>query len=136
MARFSGRNMAVYLSVDGTAAATPLPFIADYSIDATVAELDVTAGGDTNKTYVPGLPDFKGQINGFYDSALTGTTDALWKASRDGIARGFYLYPDSTDTTHAFYGTAYFDFSIKAGVSGATAVSSKIVAAGNIYRKP
>ena len=136
MARISGRNMAVYLSVDGVVAATPLPFMAEYDISSSADQIEVTAGGDQNKTYVPGLPDFSGSISGFYDSALTSTTDALYKASRDGVARGFYLYPDSTDTTRAFYGTAYFDFSIKSGVGSATTVSSKISAAGNIYRKP
>lgn len=136
MARFSGRNMAVYLSVDGTAAATSLPFMAEYEIDSSSDQIETTAGGDTNKTYVPGLPDFSGSISGFYDSALTQTTDALWRASRDGVARGFYLYPDSNTPALAFYGLGYFDFNIKAGVGGATAVSSKIMAAGNIYRKP
>lgn len=134
--RYSGRNMAFYLSIDGTAAATSVPFLNEYEISASSDNIEVTAGGDTNKTYVPGLPDFSGTVSGFFDYDSTQTSDALWKASRDGIARGFYLYPDSSVPTVAFYGTAYFDFSHSAGVGGAGTVSSNIVAAGNIYRKP
>jgi len=136
MSRISGRNMAVYISLDGTAAASPLPFMAEYDLSSSSDQIEVTAGGDTNKIYVPGLPDFSGSISGFYNSGLTSLTDALYRASRDGVARGFYLYPDSTNTAEAFYGTAYFDFTVKSGVGSATTVSSKISAASNIYRKP
>jgi len=130
--------MGVYVSLDGTAAASPLPFIAEYEIDSSADQIEVTAGGDSNKVYVAGLADFSGSISGFYDSALTQATSALYKASRDGVARAFYLYTDTANPTSSpvFYGTAFFDFSLKAGVSGATAVSSKITAAGSVYMKP
>lgn len=136
MARYSGRNMTLYVSIDGTAAATAVPFISDYEISASGDNIEVTAGNDTNKTYVPGLPDFSASVSGFYNYGQAAATDAIWQASRDGVARGFYLYPNSTDTTHAFYGTAYFDFSHSAGVGSAGTLSSNLVAAGNIYRKP
>lgn len=134
--RYSGRNMTFYLSVDGTAAPTPVPFLSDYEIVATADNIEVTAGGDTNKTYVPGLPDFSGSISGFFDYDSTAATDSLWKAGRDGVARAFYLYPDANTATLYFYGTAYFDFSHSAGVAGAGTVSSNIVAAGTISRRP
>lgn len=135
MARYSGRNMQFYVSLDGTAAASPVSFLSEYELSASSDQIEVTAGGDSNKTYVPGLPDFSGSVSGFHDYADSGATDALWLASRDGIARGFYLYPNRSDTTRAFYGTAYFDWSHSAGVGSAGTVSSSITAAGNIYRK-
>lgn len=136
MGRFAGRNMLVYVAPTAAGAATPLPFMADYSIDSLTDQIEVTAGGDVNKTYVTGLPDFKGSISGFFEQTSTATSDALWACSRDGLARKFYLYPDSNVMTSYFYGTAFFDFTLKASVGSAVAVSSKIAAAGAVLRTP
>ena len=217
MTRESGRNMSLYIGATNGAIPTKVPYMSEYTIDSAADKIEVTAGGDTNKTYVVGLPDFSGSITGFADATSTSATDPLWVASRDGKSRYFRLYPNedsalaaspktvsnkaltanvatlTTSAAHGFavgqwvtvagvdatfngtyvvatvpstttftyakvaadvasaaatgtvtgpntsphyYGEAFFDRSETAGVASARAVSSNIVAAGNIYRTP
>jgi hypothetical protein len=94
-----------------------------WSFDASTDDVDVTAFGDTNKTYVSGLPDFKGSFAGFYDNA----TAQLYTAAIDGVARKTYLYPSTSDAIY-WFGTASFDVSIETGVSDAVKISGSFVA--------
>src|SRR5882724_9964512 len=71
------------------AAAQPLAFISDWTVNFTVAKVDVTALGDTNLVWVAGLPDASGDFTGFMDTA----TSQTYAASIDGQPRNFYLYP-------------------------------------------
>lgn len=134
MARIHARNARLFVGATNGAAPSPLPFTSSVNIDSSVEQVEVTSYGDTNKAYVTGLPDFSGSISGYYDSASTAATDPLWVASRDGLSRKFYLYPDFNDTTKYFYGEAFFDFSMTTEVNGAVATSSNLVAAGSITR--
>jgi hypothetical protein len=112
-----------------TAAAEPIEFLTSWSINYTVDKVDVTSFGDTNTTYVSGLPDASGDFGGFYDTA----TEQLYTASQDGLARKFYLYPDISDGDY-FYGTALFDFSASGGVSDAVTISGSWSAASAIAK--
>jgi len=78
---------------------------------------------------VAGLPDSSGTFSGYFDSE----TAQLYTAATDGIARGFYLYPDTGDATY-WYGTGLFDFSVSSAVDGAVTVSGNWNAAGNIAK--
>lgn len=98
MSRESGRNMALYVGLTEGAAPQKVPYMSEYSVDSSVDKLEVTAGGDKNKTYVVGLPDFSASVSGFADASKTSTTDPLWQASRDGKARHFRLYPNDPGT--------------------------------------
>ena len=98
MSRESGRNMALYMGLTEGAAPQKIPYMSEYSVDSSVDKLEVTAGGDKNKTYVVGLADFSASVSGFVDASKTGTTDPLWQASRDGKARHFRLYPNDPGT--------------------------------------
>ncbi len=133
MARIHGRNGRVYMGVaSGTALATPLPFMATWSIKFTTDKDEVTALGDANKIYVAGLPDAQGDFSGFYDDATHQTYDA----AIDGVARNFYLYPNTVGagTGLYFYGTIFPDFNIDGDVGGAVKVSASWNAASSITR--
>jgi len=131
MARVHGRRGRLYAGIaSDTAAAEPITFLSSWSLDFTVDKVDVTSFGDTNKTYVSGLPDASGSFGGFYDNA----TAQLYTASQDGLARRFYLYPDNSDTLEYFYGTALFDFSISGSVTDGVAVSGSWAAASGISK--
>ena len=132
MGRYHGRNGRVYLDVTGAGSAAPLPFMATWSINFTTDKVEVTAMGDTNKVYVAGLPDASGEFGGFHDDATMQT----YTAAVDGIARKFYLYPSTLDTSKYFFGTILPDFSVNSGVSGAAEVSSSWNAASTIARVP
>lgn len=121
MARIAGRNLRMYVGIaNDTAAAEPIAFISKFTINSETDDFEVTAGGDSNKVYVSGLPDASGSFNGFYDTATAQT----YTASTDGLARRFYLYPTTPSTAGPYwFGTALFDFSSEHDVGGASTIS-------------
>ena len=125
MARIAGRNGALYAGISSGGTAEPIAFLNRWSLSGTSDRIDVTSFGEDTKTYVQGLPDAQGQWAGYYDSA----SDQLYTAAIDGRARKTYLYPDRTDTTNYFFGTAFFDFSIDVSVDGAATINGSFAAA-------
>lgn len=132
MARLAGRNGRVYLGIASAAAvAEPLPFVANWSLSFASDRIEVTAMGDSRKTYVAGLSDAQGEFSGFFDDA----TNQTYTAAVDGIARRFYLYPSTLDTTKYFWGTVIVDMSINAGVAGAVEMQATWNSATDIQRQ-
>jgi hypothetical protein len=90
-----------------------MAFVADWTVNFTVAKVDVTALGDTNLVWVAGLPDASGDFSGFYDTATAST----YSAAVDGQPRNFYLYPSLLGVQGAapgqyFFGTILPDWSV------------------------
>jgi hypothetical protein len=109
--------------------AEPLNFQAKWSFNAVTDKDEVTALGDTNKIYVAGLPDSNGDFSGFWDDGTAQT----YTAATDGVARKFYLYPDTTnDATKYWFGTIFADFKADGDVGSAIKVSASWVAASSI----
>jgi hypothetical protein len=130
MARISGRKGRVYLDVPGTGAATPLPFVAKWSMSAATAQLDVTAMDDSTKVYISDMPDASGDFSGFYDDATAQT----YTAAIDGLPRKFYLYPNKDTASQYFFGTVNIDFAVNGGVGEAVAVQAKWSAATSLQK--
>jgi hypothetical protein len=126
MARFHGRFGSLYVDLAGGGSASPVANLDKWTVDRVTDKVDVTAMGDSNKTYVTGLPDAKGTFSGFFDD----TAADLYAAASDGVARSFYLYAKLPKPY--WYGQAYFDQSSTGGVKEAVAVSGSWVAAGAI----
>jgi hypothetical protein len=131
MARIHGRKGRLYAAIASGGSAEPIAFLNAWSINFETDKADVTAFGDGNKVYTSGLPDAAGTFAGFFDDS----TEQLYTAAQDGVARKFYLYPN-TDTAQYWYGTALFDFSVSAGVGDAVTVSGSWAAASAISKKP
>lgn len=130
MARIHGKRGRLYVGLaSDSATAEPVAFLNSWSIDSSTDRVDVTSFGDTNKTYVSGLPDASGNFGGFYDTS----TSQLYEASQDGLARKFYLYPDTSDGDY-FWGTALFDFSVSGSATDAVTVSGSWAAASAISK--
>ena len=131
MARRHGRNGRLYASITSGGSAESIAFLQSWTIDAATDRIDVTAMGDTTKTYVAGLPDAKGTYAGFYDDS----TAQLFTAAADGVARKFYLYPDAQNTPgQYFFGTAFFDQSTAGGVTDAVKINGNWSAATPIQK--
>lgn len=130
MGRQSGRKGRVYFDVAGGGSASPLPFIAKWSLKASTAFLDATAMDDTTKVTVADIPDASGEFSGFYDSA----TNQTYTAAIDGLARKFYLYPTLDVATTYFFGTINADFSVDGGVGTTVSVQSSWAAATPIAK--
>jgi hypothetical protein len=148
VSRIHGRNGVAYVAVTGpgsnisggglgTAAASPVAFLSDWSINFTVNKVDVTAMTDPNLLYVAGLPDASGDFSGFYDTATAQT----YAAAVDGLSRNFYLYPSIVGSQGAapgqyFFGTILPDYAISGGVTSAVSLKSTWNAASSISRYP
>lgn len=120
MARIAGRNGRVYVAVTSGGTAAPLPFVATWSINFATDRFEVTAMGDTGKTYVAGLPDASGEFSGFYDDSTAQT----YTAAVDGVARPLYIYPSLLNTGQYWYGTALVDFNVSSSVGGAVEMTA------------
>lgn len=143
MPRLSGRNGQLVVDAQTTPAAegaassgSSLVYISDYNIDQAQEQIEVSAFGDTTKTYVRGLQDASGSLNGFLDDS---SLDIYTVG--DGEARSFYLYidsnrPDPVDSGGAGYwfGMGTFDVSTSAQVNGAVQLSLNWAAASSITR--
>jgi len=132
MARYHGKSGVVYLSTTGSGAATTTVSLSGWTLDQSTDKAEVTAFGDSNKTYVQGLRDVKGTLAGFLDDS--GASIFTAAESTDGCK--LYLYPSSASPTVYWYGPAWLDTSIGVPVSGANTVSGNFVANGAWGRKP
>jgi hypothetical protein len=145
VSRIHGRNGMCYVAQTGpgggtattTAVASPLAFVADWTINFVVAKVDVTALGDANLVWVAGLPDASGDFTGFYDTA----TQQTYLAAVDGLSRNFYLYPSllgvqGINPGQYYFGTILPDFSSSGGVAAAVTFKSTWNAASQIQRYP
>lgn len=129
--RIHGRNGMCYVAIASGAAASPVAYLSDWSINFTVDQVEVTAFGDPNKLYVSGLPDASGDFSGFYDDS----SRQLYTAARDGVSRAFYLYPSLTqDPNQYWFGQILPDFSVTGGISATVAIKSTWKAASGIFK--
>ena len=101
-----------------------------WTLNAATDKADVTAFGDTNKQYVVGLKDLKGNLGGWFDDA----DDALFAAADAGTPVDLELFPVDTLTGLSWKGPAYLDASIDVPATGGISISGDFVAAGNWTR--
>ncbi|MES2341717.1 MAG: hypothetical protein V4597_08565 [Pseudomonadota bacterium] len=86
---------------------------------------DVTCFGDTNKVWVPGLPDFSGTLGGFWNSDNV----VLFAAVKSPTPGFLSLAPNSTESSFKFEGLAYMDADIDCTIA-VPKVSGTFKAAG------
>jgi hypothetical protein len=124
----TGRNgqLKVDQSVGANGSASTVANLTTFDIQQTRDKTEVTSFGDSTKTYIAGLADASGSFSGFWDSAGGLQTVA------DGVARAFYLYPTTTDTTKYWFGTATFDITVSTSVGGAVEASGSWAAATSV----
>jgi hypothetical protein len=120
----------VYLGLTNGAAAQPVAFLSDWSINKTVQHVDVTAMGDPNLIYVSGLPDASGDFSGWYDDA----TPQMYAAAVDGLSRNFYLYESTLSPANYWFGQILPDFSATGGVTAGVSIKSTWNAASAVQR--
>ncbi len=121
MARIHGKSGMVYVGIASGASASPIAYLTDWNLNFTVDQPEVTAFGDANKIYVSGLPDASGDFSGFYDDA----SRQLYTAARDGVARNFYLYPNTVaDPAMYWFGQILPDFAVSGGIAAAISVKA------------
>jgi hypothetical protein len=134
MARRHGKTGQVLMDPTGTIPGTPVAIASlnNWTLDASSENVPVTAYGDTNIQYVKGLPNYEGDLGGWFDAVDT----ALFDAAFAGTPVGLKLVPSSLDATAFFSGLAYVDAGIECPADGAVSIKGSWVAAGNWTMAP
>lgn len=114
--------------------ATAVPFsnAANFSLDVSFPTADVSGMGDDWATFIRGMLAFTGTVDGPLDTA----SKTAWDASVATSERKFYLYPDKTQLTLYYYGTAWVDVSVKGGTTSPVTFSSKLTGTGILEDMP
>lgn len=126
MAVYSGRKGVVYMSTSGTGAASNVLNLTSWTLDQTQDTQEVTSFGDPNRTYVVGLRDVKGEIEGYWNDA----EDKPFQASESADGVKLYLYPTADAPSKYWYGPAWVDASIDTKVDGPVKVKLSFSANG------
>jgi hypothetical protein len=127
MAVYPGRKGVLYFSTTGAGTATNVLHLNKWTLNRATDKIETTSFGDTNKTYVQGLPDVQFTFSGFWDD--TETKPFTGASSTDGIKA--YLYPSADIPSKFASGPAWIDCSIDVSVSGAVTISGTGVANGS-----
>lgn len=126
--KLHGKDGAIYLG--GTAAGNKVANKTEWSLQRNRDYVDATTFGNTNKTYLAGLPNIQGNYNGLLD--VSG--DLLFTASASG-AQLIYLYAD--DGTNGgtprlvAHGSGFLDSTVNCSNTDAVKISGEFRASGN-----
>jgi len=125
--RISGAHGQVLADPTGGTTAVAIANLNKWDLNLDTDKIDVTAFQDTNKVYVQGLPDIKGTIGGWWDSAeLT-----IFNIALGTVACYLKLVPSSLDATTFFAGKAWLSSAIAVDAKGAVSINGNFVAAGS-----
>jgi hypothetical protein len=133
MARFTGRKglLEVALTVGTPGTFTTIPFIAKFTINNDVPQLECTAMGDANEINLAGIPKSGGTYNGYMDDASV----QLLNVALDGIPRPF-KFTENTDaaTDRVWSGDATFSYNAEFDAKGVVGISGNWNAAAAVTR--
>lgn len=127
----AGRNARILVdtSTSPTSPPTSVPTVTSknkWSLDQSVDTFETTAFEDLSRSYVVGLPNAQGTIEGFWDSA----DNNVYNVIGSSVARALYIYPDvSNNATTYFFTTAFFSAKEGGDTKGAVEFSLNFAAA-------
>src|SRR5262245_48551904 len=125
--RHHGKSGQVKMDKTGGSAAVVIPSLDSWDLDMSTDTVSVTSYEDTNKTYVMGLPDLKGNFGGNYDDSPEGLV--LFDIFKGSVAPLLELLPDRDNTAVLFSGHGYVSGKIAVPAEGKIAVTGSFVAA-------
>jgi hypothetical protein len=125
MAIKTGRYGDVSWDPAGGIALVPIISLNAWTLSEETEMEDVSCFGDTNKVYVPGLKDLKGDVSGYWNSADV----ALWKAADAGTPGTLSLKPNNTEPGFKWQGLAYLNASIDCSLAAPTVTGTWAAAA-------
>ncbi len=127
-ARIHGSNGAVLIQDPGSPAYNPIGDISAFTLNMSRARVEVIAFRDTNVRRVQGLPDYQGDLNGWWNAANSTYLDALMA----GEAIGLRLVPEYVNDPDVYYqGQAFIDGALSVSATGAGQITGSWVAADN-----
>lgn len=124
--KYHGKRGIVYLSAALATAASQVGTIRGFTLDASRDYPEVTEFLDPNKTYVVGLPNFVGTLDGFFATDQSPIMAAQQSVSGCNI----YLYPSVDAPTKWIGGPAFLDATIRTAVDQAVVETANFRAQG------
>ena len=124
----AGRNARILIDTSsaGTGSASIISSKNKWTLDQTADSFETTAFEDTSKSYVVGLPDASGTVEGFWDSADT----SVYNVIGSSVGRKVYIYPDAVNNIGTyFFMTAFFSAKADGATSSAANFSLSFKAA-------
>lgn len=116
MAKYHGKGLRVQMATSSGGTATLLEGVDTWSIDLSTDTVEVTAGGDSNKTYVQGLPSGEFSMGGVW----TDTETKLVAGSTSTTGVKIYAYPDYAGAAGKYIaGMFWLSIAFQNGVSDA-----------------
>jgi hypothetical protein len=124
--KYHGRRGVVYLSTSAASAAAPVGTIRGFTLDMSRDYPEVTEFQDTNKTYVVGLPNFTGTLDGFF-----ATDQSPIMAAQNSVSGvNIYLYPTVDAPGKWVGGPGFLDATIRTAVDQAVVETANFRANG------
>ena len=124
--KYHGKRGIVYISTSGTVAAGPVGTIRGFTLDLSRDYPEVTEFSDVNKTYVVGLPNFAGTLDGFFASDQS----PIMTAANSVNGCNIYLYPSVDAPAKWIGGPGFLDASIRTAVDQAVVETANFRANG------
>ena len=124
--RISGDRGQIKMDPLGGSAVVAVASLNGWTLSMAKEMYKVTAFGDTNHVYVPGLPDLSGTVKGFWDP----TDRSLFSVALGTVAPYLHLVPNTLSPTYLFRGLGWLDASIDVGSGGAVTIAGQFKAAG------
>jgi hypothetical protein len=121
----TGRYGNVSWDPAGGTTFVPMASINGWTLDASIEMEEVTCFNDTNKVYIPGMKDAKGDLSGFFNASDL----ALWKAADSGTPGTLKLQHNLQEPGVYWQGLAYLSASIDCSLAAPT-ISGTWSAAG------
>lgn len=124
--KLHGKNAAVYLGGAKGSGGIKVATKTEWTLQRNRDYVDATSFGDTNKTYLAGLPNVQGTFAGFLDTS----GDLLLNAATSD-ATDIYLYADDSGSAVLIAnGPGFIDGSCTAGVNDAIRFTGEFRAQG------
>jgi hypothetical protein len=128
--RLHGKNGQIKMDAAGGTTFVTLADMNAWTLDMSTDRVEVTAFGDTNKRRVAGLPDYTGDLSGWWNAVAT-SSPAYFAAVLAGTPVTLRLTPNTNDPTTYFQGLANVDGGVSVSATGAISTKGKWDAAGN-----
>lgn len=128
--RLHGKNGRIQMDPAGGSSLVTLADLTSWTLDMSTDRVDVTAFEDTNKRRVAGLPDFSGDLGGWWNAVAT-SSPYFFAAVLAGTPVTLRLIPNKLDPTTYFQGLANVDGGVSVSSTGAISTKGKWDAGGN-----
>src|SRR5258708_37613961 len=127
--KYHGKRGVVYVSPDGTTAASQAGALRAFTLDLSTDLVDVTEFQAGNKTFVPGFPNYNGTLEGFYATDVALLQSAA-TATVNGTGTNIYLYPADNAVSRYIGGPAWLSLQLRSGVDHAVVQNATFSARG------